>query len=103
MDAETTAAALLNKGNPLSGLLPQPPPSSSSASSSKPGSVTGVVTGGAGGAGATGAGSAGGAGTKPGSAGGDASRRCVSVNDIRRAFEKAEASLSNSLKAASTW
>ena len=103
VDAETTAAALLNKGNPL--LLPQPPPSSSqSASSSKPGSVTGVVTGVAG-AGATGAGSAGGAGTKPGSAGGggDAGRRCVSVNDIRRAFEKAEASLSNSLKAASTW
>ena len=98
-DAETS---LINKG-PL--LLPQP--SSSSASSSKPGSVTGVgvssVGGGAGVAGG-GVGSAGGAGTKPGSAGGsDASRRCVSVNDIRRAFEKAEASLSNSLKAASTW
>jgi hypothetical protein len=28
---------------------------------------------------------------------GDANRRCVSVNDIRRAFEKAEASLSSSL------
>ena len=98
-DAETS---LINKG-PL--LLPQP--SSSSASSSKPGSVTGIgvsnIGGNAGGAGG-GVGSAGGAGTKPGSAGGsDASRRCVSVNDIRRAFEKAEASLSNSLKAASTW
>ena len=98
-DAETS---LIHK-SPL--LLPQP--SSSSASSSKPGSVTGVgvsnVGGSAGGAGG-GVGSAGGAGTKPGSAGGsDASRRCVSVNDIRRAFEKAEASLSNSLKAASTW
>ena len=98
-DAETS---LINKG-PL--LLQQP--SSSSASSSKPGSVTGVgVSSVGGGAGAAGGGvsSAGGAGTKPGSAGGsDASRRCVSVNDIRRAFEKAEASLSNSLKAASTW
>ena len=99
-DAETS---LINKGPHL---LPQP--SSSSASSSKPGSVTGVGVsnvGGSAGAAGGGVGSAGGAGTKPGSAGGggDASRRCVSVNDIRRAFEKAEASLSNSLKAASTW
>ena len=60
--------------------------------------------GGAGGGGvASGTGSAGGAGTKPSSASGnDPNRRCVSVNDIRRAFEKAEASLSSSLKAAST-
>jgi hypothetical protein len=53
--------------------------------------------------GGPGGGSAGGAGTKPSSASGnDPNRRCVSVNDIRRAFEKAEASLSSSLKAAST-
>ena len=53
---------------------------------------------GSGGGGGAGGGGAGGGGGGGGSVRGEASRRCVSVNDIRRAFEKAEQSLASSVK-----
>ncbi len=58
--------------------------------------------GGSGGGGGTGGSESAGAAAAGGGGGGKDERRCVSVNDIRRAFEKAEQSLSQSMAASAS-